>query len=145
MVLYLHGEQSNSLNNKGDNNMKTIKTIFIQDITELRYDCSAQIDQIIDDLALGRFTLSYGKRFDEIHFKLTLEFLGVINEETGKLDNVEYINCLHMAELELNNERITFVDRTNNKIVEDITDYEEILIKTVRGSKWYEAISELNV
>lgn len=44
MVLYLHGEQLSFLNNKGDNNMKPLKTIDIKDLADTKYTCEIKFD-----------------------------------------------------------------------------------------------------
>lgn len=69
----------------------------------------------------------------------------LIDKETGLLEHFEYSRLLHRAELTYNESKIEFYDYERKVKVEDITEYESILIETVEASNFLEELEKLDL
>jgi hypothetical protein len=129
--------------------MKPLKTIDIQDLADTKYICEIKFDEeqthCSHNALSGTCTLTHGHRREDVHFELIFEFMIIIDKETGLLEHFEYSRLLHRAELTYNESKIEFYDYERKVKVEDITEYENILIETVEASNFLEELEKLDL
>lgn len=129
--------------------MKPLKTINIQDLADTNYICTIRFDDqqthCSNNALFGTCSLTHGHRREDVHFELLYEFIVIIDKETGLLKNCEYSDLLHRIELTYNESKIEFYDYEREVKVEDITEYESILIETLEASSFLDELEKLDL